>query len=708
MAQRFLVPEDLYRLRWVNDPQISPDGQTIAYVLKTIDRETNTYRTAIWVTPAAGGPGKEHPFTSDGTQPRWSPDGQWLAFVSEREGVLPEPENDEEPAARDKRLGKGKGQIWVISATGGEAQQLTFMRYGASDPAWSPDGQTILFSAKTGDIFEPPEHDGKREPRSHRIKEIMYRFNQANYIYEQRTHLFTVPAAGGAVRQITDGDWDDGEAAWSPDGRQIIFTSDRHEDRWRLPMSELWLTRADGSDTRCLISDPQIFFSHPAWSPDGTRIACLGEQAWKAGGHTDVYVFAPGEKPHCITEQHFVTFSDAIGSDQRSEHADPTPRWSSDGETLFVLGNARGAGNVYALRASDGALSEVTSGSQAVLGFSLDRAQNAVALAITDPSQPSDIFIHWRDTGTTMRLTEVNAKLLGEVHLATPEEFEFSGADGWTIEGWILKPAMFDPSQRYPMVLEVHGGPNTAYGYAFNLEFQVLAGRSFVVLYTNPRGSTSYGREFGKAVHGAWGEGDYQDLMCGVDALLARGYVDPERMGVTGGSYGGFMTNWIIGHTDRFKAAVTQRSVTNLLSKFGTSDIGPWMALDNWDGAWWEQYERYRWHSPITYVQNMHTPLLIIHSDRDWRCPIEQAEQLFTALKWLRREVELLRFENENHELSRSGHPRLRVERMTAIADWMTNHLTTRREEANGHTERHAEALREEELVGAPSPVTDN
>ncbi len=711
MAKRTLTPEDFYRLRWVSDPQVSPDGQTIAFVVKTVDRETNVYRDAIWLAPVAGGLGAARQFTSDGSSPRWSPDGQSLAFVSDRAGTLPAPYQDEDTAGRDKRMGKGKPQIWVISAAGGEARQLTFMKYGASNPVWSPDGQTLLLSAKTGDIAEPPEHDGKREPRSHRISRIMYRFNQANYIYEQRTHLFTVSVANGSVRFVTSGDWDDEQGTWSPDGKRILFVSDRREDRWYLPKQELWLCEADGKNPRCVLSHADFDYANPSFAPDGRRIACLGAPMWKNGGHTDVYVFTPGEKPRCLTTEHFITFADTIGSDMRNDHADATPRWSRDGKTLFVLGNARGAGNVYALSADDSSVAEVTTGNHQVLGFSLDDSQNTVALALTDVRQPGDIFVLKRDSNETTRLTDVNKHLLSEVELGAVEQFEFKGAQDWSIEGWILKPHDFDPTQKYPLILEIHGGPCTAYGYAFNLEFQVLAAKGFVVLYLNPRGSTSYGRVFSKAVHGEWGEDDYRDLMAGVDAVVARGYVDPERMGVTGGSYGGFMTNWVIGHTNRFKAAVTQRSVTNLVSKFGTSDIGPWMAMDNWEGAPWENPDKYRHHSPITYVQNMQTPLLIIHSDRDWRCPIEQAEQLFMALKWLRREVEFLRFENENHDLSRNGHPRLRVERYNAIADWFTSHIPTGKREAEAVTasgrDRRVSEQVEHDMVGAPSPLED-
>ncbi len=697
MAQRPITAEDLYRWQWVGDPQVSPDGQRIAFVLKTIDRETNEYRNAIWLTPTGGGLGAATQFTSDGTTPRWSPDGSQLAFVSARQGPLPAPPEGEDAGKRDKRLGKGKPQVWVIPAHGGEARQVTFAKYGAGDPTWAPDGSKLLFTARTGDPPEIPEHNGKREPRSHRITRIMYRFNNAGYIYEQRTHLFVVPAAGGEVTQLTDGDWDNGSATWSPDGKQIAFESDRHEDRWYVPRGEIWAMNADGSNQHAILASDELEAAHPAWSPDSQQIAFLGGPMWHGGGHSDVYVMRPGEQPRCLTEAHYETFSDAIGSDMRTDHPDVTPVWRNDGQALFVLANARGAGNIYELSVADGALTPVTTGDHHVLGFSFDDAQTTLALALADVHQPGDIFVFRRDGGQTTRLTDVNKDLLSEVYIGTPETFQFKGANDWDIEGWLIKPPNFDPSKQYPMILEIHGGPNTSYGYSFNQEFQILAGKGFVVAYTNPRGSTSYGRDFSKAVSGRWGQEDYEDLMAGVDAVLGMGFIDPNRLAVTGGSYGGIMTNWIVGHTDRFKAAVTQRSISNLASKFGTSDIGPWMAKENWEGAPWENPERYAWHSPITYVDQITTPLLIIHSDEDWRCPVEQAEQLFMALKWLRREVEFLRFEGSNHELSRSGHPRLRVERLNAIADWFTDHIPTEptprpaQAQQNGHAEKVGE-----------------
>ena len=690
MGKRSITAEDLYRFRIASDPQVSPDGQRIAFVVKTIERETNTYHTAIWVAPVTEGFGAAQPFTSDGSQPRWSPDGSHIAFVSERTGPLPEPGKDVPTGKRDKRMGKGKGQVWVIPAYGGEARQVTFAEQGASDPVWSPDGTRILFAAQVGDFPEVPEHDGKPEPRVHHIKELIYRFNGPGYIYQSRSHLFVVPVAGGAATQLTDGDWNDGAAAWSPDGSQIAFESDRHADRWRMMRGEIWLMNADGSNQHAVLAEESFNYFSPAWSPDSQQLAVFGLADFGSGGHADVFVLRPGASPRNLTEYATIEFDDAIGGDMRNDHADATPRWAPDGQSLYLVGQARGATNVVQLTL-DGALSAITSGQHHLVGFSVDRAGNTFALALADTQQPGDIFAYWRDSGDTMRLTDLNHDLLSEMQLSQPEEFTFTGAKGWEIEGWILKPVDFDASKQYPLILEIHGGPETAYGYTLVLEFQLLVAQGYVVVYSNPRGSTGYGREFTQAVRGIWGQEDYQDMMAAVDAVVARGYIDEERLGVTGGSYGGIMTNWIVGHSDRFRAAVTQRSISNLATFFGTSDVGPWYSINHWEGAPWQTPERHAFHSPITYVTQIHTPLLIIHSEQDWRCPISEAEQLFAALKWLRRDTEFLRFDGSNHDLSRNGHPRLRIDRLNAIQDWFLRYIPAGPTPDNGQA--HANVL---------------
>lgn len=369
---------------------------------------------------------------------------------------------------------------------------------------------------------------------------------------------------------------------------------------------------------------------------------------------------------------------DWTNSDVGDEHLMPAPAWSSDGKTLYVLASRRGASRVYAIPTSGSGPepTTLTPGNVHVRDMSSDRSGKTLALLIGGPTRPQEVFVRSIDQNAEVqRVTAVNDVLFETLELSEPEYLPYTGFEGWPIDGWILKPPHFDPTKKYPLVLEIHGGPHTQYGYGFFHEMHVLAARGYVVLYTNPRGSCGYGYDFANAVRGAWGEKDSLDIMLGVDKLIEQGYIDTQRLAVTGGSYGGFMTNWLIGHSDRFHVAITDRCVTNMASMFGSSDIGWDLASDNLETTPWEHLDRYMHMSPLHYVQQMHTPLLIIHSEQDLRCNIEQAEQLFAALKWMGRDVKFVRFEGQSHGLSRGGHPHSRLERLRHITNWFEQYL---------------------------------
>ena len=683
-STRNITIEDLYKYKPVSYPRISPDGKRIAFVVTATEERNYKYRTSIWMVSVEGGEAQQ--FTTgpaNAHSPAWSPDGRWLAFVSEREGEAASKDEKEQ-----KKLGKGKPQIWVIPTNGGEAQQVTFQQHGATSPVWSPDSQCILFSSPVGPADEETE-DGKPLPKVRVIDRLWYRLDGVGYIYERRSHLFLIDAHGGEAKQLTDGDWDDGEAAWSPDGSRIAFTSSRTEDRWRLPTPDVYtLAINDGQAgaLRCL-TDGSLACSVPSWSPDGQTIAFLASLKLRSGGHTDIYTIAANAErgaATCLTWDFEGSFQDWTNSDIGDEHLAPAPAWSSDGKTLYGLASHRGASRIFTLAAAAGGggagtgkqPQTLTPGEIHVRDFSVDHATNQVALLIGSPTRVQEIFVRpTAASGELRRLTSFNEELLGEMALSTPEYLPYTGVDGWPMDGWVMKPRDFDPSKKYPLIVEIHGGPSTQYGYGYFHEMQLLTAAGYVVLYTNPRGSIGYGRDFALAVRAAWGEKDSLDIMAGVDALLQKGYIDEKRMGVTGGSYGGFMTNWLISHNDRFKAAVTDRSVVNLASDFGSGDFGWTFADDELEAVPWEDLEKYMRMSPITYVKNIHTPLLIIHSEQDLRCNIEQAEQLFAALKYMGREVLFVRFEGQSHGMSRGGHPKLRVERLKHILGWFEKYL---------------------------------
>jgi len=646
-----MQPEDVYALTGVGDPRISPDGTRVAYVVTSIDREANEYRGAIWV---ARRDGSDEPrrFTSgerrDGT-PHWSPDGRWLAFTSNR--------GDE----------KTQPQIYVIPAEGGEARRLTDLKESAGELAWSPDSTRIAFTARVRDEAYEEEDEKKRKPR--RFTRIFYKLDSVGWTGDRRKHIFVVDLDGGEPRQVTSGDGEHGQAAWTPDGKRLAFSALRGE-RWDTELiSRLYSVDADGGEPTQLTAD-DASYDAPAFSPDGGRLA---------------YHFTVEDGTHPHHSQIGVMNADGTDAKLLTTSLDRQcapypdlrePLWEGD-RLLFTVEDG---GNVHLYAVAVDGSSEpelLIGGEQWISGYDVRDGE----------------FVYVASTYTTLRelyagpdgrrLTDVGGSFTSGRELAEPERFTAVSEDGYEVDAWVVRPAGFQAGRRYPTLLNIHGGPFSQYGTAFFDEFQVYAGAGYVVLYSNPRGGSGYSEEHGRAIRGplngagpGWGTRDYEDVMAVVDAALERfDFVDPERLGVIGGSYGGFMTSWIIGHTKRFKAAVSERAVNNLVSMFGSSDLF-WIFERQFGGPLWEDVGAYLERSPSTYVHEMETPVLVLHSEQDLRCNIEQGEYLFTALRLLGKEVEMVRFPAESHELSRSGSPLHRVLRFEAILEWFGRYLS--------------------------------
>ncbi len=675
---RSITTEDLYSIKFLSRPCISPDGQYIAYVVTTINEYSHEYHSAIWVAPTVGGEPKLFTTGSaNASNPTWSPDGRWLAFVSNREADL----TDVDPQ-KQKKIVKGKSQIWLLPFNGGEARQLTYMEHGASSPVWSPDSRWLLFSAPVGPSDEQTP-DGNPLPKVRVIDRLYYRQDGVGFTHERRSHFFLIDIAGGEPQQLTSGDYDDSSAAWSPDGKQIAFVSNRNDDRWRLPGDDLYLLSLENGLPGVLrrLTDTSLSCFSPSWSPDGQTIAFIASPKIRAAEHFYLYTVTVNTRQpiiSCLSQEFEGSFMDLTNSDIGNEQLTPPPGWSADSQTLYALASQRGSTRLYAIH-SQGAGEQpvtLTPGNIHVRDFSINQSKNMLALLVADPVHPQEIFVRSTEPSTEMCcLSYANDDLIAELALSIPELITYAGADGWPIDGWILKPSDFDPTRKYPLIVEIHGGPHSQYGYAFFHEMQLLAAQGYVVFYATPRGSVGYGYDFANAVRRDWGEKPSIDILLGIDEVIKQGYIDEQRLGVIGGSYGGFMVNWLIGHCDRFKAAIADRSISNMTSMFGCSDIGWDYIEDHMEALPWEDLDVYLHMSPITYVQNMCTPLLLLHGEQDQRCHLEQAQQIFAALKYMEHDVQLVIFEGQSHGLSRGGHPKMRLERLHYITDWFAKYL---------------------------------
>jgi dipeptidyl aminopeptidase/acylaminoacyl peptidase len=685
-AKRSITEKDIFDFVWVANPQLSPDGARVAFTRITVDDKRTGYETSIWTVSTAG---NEAPIRMtngkhDG-QPRWSPDGKRIAFV--RGG-----EKDD--------TGKPKpSQIALLSLEGGEARVITDLAKGASSPVWSPDGKRIAFSSSTTkeDIEKAmhkkseakagkTEAENEHESDVHVISRAVYRSNDEGFLDpKEHEHIWVldVPTSFDDAPkpvQLTSGDYSEHEMRWTSDGSRIYFvTSHVDEPYYEAPSSEIYAISSTGGTPEKLTTIA-MGIDDLTLSPDGRRVAFHGSISQPVRSYTqpDLWVMdlTPNAQPRSLTADYDYDVGDAVFGDNAAPRGGngTTLHWSPDGRALYDVVAKQGRTPIIRVDAQSGAVTEITRGDQAVVDLSVTPDAHAIVALISSPVMIGDLFTISPD-GSQIRLTDFNRKLWAQLNLTAPEEINYKSFDGKNIQGWIQKPPDFDSHKKYPMILDIHGGPHTAYGWVFDHEFQWMAAKGYVVLYVNPRGSISYGQDFANIIQYHYPGDDYRDLMTGVDELLKRGYVDEKKLGVTGGSGGGVLTDWTVTHTDRFAAAVSQRDISNWASWWYTADFT--LFQPRWFKAPpFEDPQDYTNRSAITFVKNIHTPMLFVLGEADSRTPPDSGgEQLFRALKYLKRPTAMAMFPRETHELSRSGEPWHRVERLDYIVGWFDTWL---------------------------------
>ncbi len=648
--------EDLRRFKFVSDPQISPDGKKIAYVHTEINYEADAYERHIWMIDRATGVARQ--FTnglSRDSYPRWSPDGRWLLFLS-----------------RGRQPDK-KTQAWVIPTNGGEARLLADSAEGINSPSWTPDSNGIIYISQVW-TEEKPKTDVLV------IKRQYYRKKSVGILEGRRFHIF-IKKFGEEPRQMTKGEFDVDVAKLSPDGKTIAYirsmdevTSIRKEDAYG-KFRDVLVMPANGGEAKVLTGGKHVI-TDLFWSPDSDKIAYLGhDDHLLQATNVDIWIQpAKGGKSTNITAS-LDRNHRGLGTDVIVGTPWPGAVWSTDSANIYFMTGGIPTANIYKVQVGNEKITQITSGRN-IMGFSM--SGSILVYLAGDATHLADIWV--KDEIGERQLTRANEALWNELSFSVPEQYKWTNELGDEIDGWIMKPQDFDSGKKYPAILQIHGGPRAIYGNSMYHEFQILASEGYVVFYTNPRGSGGYTEAYSASMYGYKGIVDYKDLMDFVDQTLERyDFIDPEKLGVTGGSYGGFMTNWIETQTTRFAAAVACRSSCNALSGRGESDnqYRPQFFKDGsaafpWDREGEEAMMR---ASPIRYVDKAKTPILIIHSEKDMRSSILNANQFFIALKEHGVETEFVRFPDEGHELSRSGKPRHREERLQHIVRWFNKYL---------------------------------
>lgn len=642
-STRPIALDDYLAIRNVSSLAVSPDGVFAAYVVREVNVDDDRRNASLWRVRIAGGAPERLTQTGSVSTPAWSPDGKYLAFLSDR---------------------TDKTQVWVLPAAGGEAFRVTDVRQGVSRLDWAPDSIRLALVIQDPDPLEGVEKrtEAEKVPRPIVITRLQHKQDGEGYLSTRKSHLYLADAKGAlasagstfaSVRPLTWGIYDEKNPAWSPDGRLIAFASNRTEHPDSNENTDIFTIDVEGGRISVLTKDPGGE-DNPVWSPDGKEIA---------------FIHMPHDPPVYATPR--VWSVPAAGGQAHDwtrtfdRHVGGEPRWASDGQSILVTLVDEGRTPIVRIGRAGQRLS-TTGGDFDTFELT---ATHVVATAAS-PARPTDVVAFPLSGGVAVNLSRANETLFASLRLASAEELRYQSADGTPIEGWLVKPPDFDPAKKYPLIVRIHGGPVGQYTESFSFEHQYLASLGYVVLFTNPRGSSGYGEAFCRAIFADWGNKDYQDVMAGVDHVLKTGIIDERRMGVGGWSYGGILTNYIITKNTRFAAAISGASEADMFSAFGYDDLQRWWTSEL--GHPWDQAELYRKLSPIYEVKKIKTPTLVMCGEKDFRCPLPQSEQLYLALKTLGKETALIIYPGQSHSIRR---PSYEVDRYRRYGYWYDKFL---------------------------------
>ncbi len=635
-APRTLTVDDFFALKSVGSPRVSPDGKYVAYTIGTPDLKKDRSATRIWMAPLAGG--DPIPLTgvgAPGSGPKWSPDGKSLGFLAARNG--------------------GETQVWTLNRQGGEAEQVTEVKQGVNDFEWSPDGSRLLLVIRDPKPEAPKTDSAKTEaPLPIVVDRLQFKRDVVGYLDRRRAHLFVFDLALKRLTQITSGDYDDSDAAWSPDGKLVAFTSNRTAEPDENRNSDIWIVAADNTDSgrtlRRLTSNPGSDDS-PAWSPDGKTIVYVSQvdvpAMWYATQHLAL-IPAAGGTPVLPTR----------ALDRNAS----APRFTPDGTGILFLLEDSGEHHLARIPAGGGALTRVVSGFRSVNAFDAG-PDGRIVVRTAEPKFPGEIFTVGTG-GALSRVTHVNDSLLAGLRLADVEDIHVKSRDGTEIEGFLYYPVGYDRSLRYPTLLRIHGGPVSQYEAAFNFEAQLFAANGYAVVTVNPRGSSGYGQAFSQAIFADWGTKDFEDVMAGVDYAVSHGIADSSRLGVGGWSYGGILTDYVITKTTRFRGAVSGASEALIVANYGHDHYQEEYEAEL--GLPWKNRAAYEKLSSFNDVEKIVTPTLWMGGAEDWNVPILNSEQMYQAMRRLGRTTQLVVYPGEHHGITRLSFQKDRLERYLA------------------------------------------